>query len=176
MHLSFEHVRPRHSCAWNPSKERAAHCTHRAGSDDTQDVALSLLHFVQKRILSLTLLALCCHLCPPLNRPGDEGRGYQRRDSRGDRCAFLRRSFLLAPAGHTWFVSHDVLCLLSPSCERHRQMQLADLSHEVPSNTGRASGVCRRVPGKHIHSYALPLRRRQKYNFRFIPILVRADQ
>jgi len=118
-------------CAWNPSKARAARCTHRARSDATQDVALSLLHFAQKRILSLTLPP-CCHLCPPLHRPEDEGRGYPRRDSRGDRCAFLRRGFLLGPAGHSWCLSHGVLCLLSPSCGRHRQVQIADWSDEVP--------------------------------------------
>ena len=118
-------------CAWNPSKARAARCTHRARSDATQDVALSLLHFAQQRILSLTLPP-CCHLCPPLHRPEDEGRGYPRRDSRGDRCAFLRRGFLLGPAGHSWCLSHGVLCLLSPSCGRHRQVQIADWSDEVP--------------------------------------------
>ena len=53
----------------------------------------------KKRILSLPLPP-CCHLCPPLHRPEDEGRGYPRRDSRGDRSAFLRRGFLLGPAVH----------------------------------------------------------------------------
>ena len=70
-----------YSCAWNPSKARAAHCTHRARSDATQDVALSLLHFAQKRILSLTLPP-CCHLCPPLHRPEDEGRDFIRVETR----------------------------------------------------------------------------------------------
>ena len=33
---------------------------------------------------------------------------------------------------HIHGVSHGVLCLLSPSCGRHRQVQIADWSDEVP--------------------------------------------
>ena len=111
-------------------RKQGPHTVH-IEPDPTQDVALSLLHFAQKRILSLTLPP-CCHLCPPLHRPEEEGRGYPRRDSRGDRCAFLRRGFLLGPAGHSWCLSHGVLCLLTPSCGRHRQVQIADWSDEIP--------------------------------------------
>ena len=72
---------------------------------------------------------------------------------------------LLGPAGHSWCLSHGVLYLLSPSCGRHRQVQIADWSDEVTPNTGRASEARRRIPGKHIHSYAPPLQIRQKKYF-----------
>ena len=64
-------------------------------------------------------------------------------------------------AGHSWCVSHGLLCLRSSRCRRHRQVQVPDWSLGMPPNAGRASEARRRIPG----TYAPPLQRRQIYIF-----------
>ena len=134
-----------------------------------------LFRYCTSRILSPTLPP-CCHLSPPLNRPEDEGRGCPRRDSPGDRCAFLRRASYLdlqdihgvsRTACFTCF--HQVVDAIVKCRSPIGAMKLPRTPEELQKLAAefQASTFIRT---HRLFKYV------KKNIFRFIPILVRAEQ